>query len=325
MKERLSVGSKIRARASRGLISSSKLQTAVFASYFLFLYGLLLYRGFWVTPDQILILFSVILCFVMRGRANELLRDWIPFVFLILAYQALRGTALAFGFPIHETDIIELERWLFGTVPTVSLQRLLHEPGIWRWYDSVALFFYLSHFILPFSFALALRIYDRPAFIRFSTALVVLSFLGFFTYIVFPLVPPWMASQRGSLEPIERIMWPGFIKYFPASVLHFFNPNDVAAMPSLHAAWPTLVWLSAQRLWGRWGFPLVLWPIAVSFVLVYSGEHYVVDILAGVIYALAVDAFVARVMARREEALVGSKKTTGSSLGRLGPGGSQEA
>ncbi|MFQ5894169.1 MAG: phosphatase PAP2 family protein, partial [Nitrospinota bacterium] len=254
-------------------------QTAVFASYFLLIYGLLFYHRIYVAPDQLLVLLSVVLCFWLRRRAVGLVRDWLPFVFLILAYQALRGTALAFGFPIHETDIIALERWLFGTVPTVALQRLFHTPGVWRWYDSVALFFHLSHFFFPFSFAIALRIYDREAFVHFSTALVLLSFLGYFTYVVFPLVPPWMASQHGTLEPINRVLFPGILHLFPVTLVWFFNPNAMAAMPSLHAAWPTLVCLVAVRLWGRWALPVALWPIMVSLSLVYTGEHYVVDIL----------------------------------------------
>lgn len=289
-------------RTHRRHLPSEKVQTAVFAGFFIFLYGLLLYKGIFLTPDQILILFSVILCFYLRGSSTTLLRDWIPFVFLILAYQGLRGTALAFGFPIHETEVINLERWLFGTVPTVALQHFLHEPGVWRWYDGMALFFHLSHFALPFSFAIALRLYDRDAFVRFSTALIILSFLGFLTYIVYPLVPPWMASRNGTLEPIERVLWPAFLRYFPVTMLHFFNPNEMAAMPSLHAAWPTLVWLSTMRVFGRWGVPMVVWPLMVSFSLVYSGEHYVVDIVVGVLYAVAVDALVARFLARRRGA-----------------------
>jgi membrane-associated phospholipid phosphatase len=67
--------------------------------------------------------------------------------------------------------------------------------------------------------------------------------------------------------------------------------NDVAAMPSLHAAYSLLVvlflWdLAPARL--RWVRPaLALYPLAMAFALVYGAEHYVVDIVAGWAYAVA--------------------------------------
>ena len=32
----------------------------------------------------------------------------------------------------------------------------------------------------------------------------------------------------------------------------------------------------------------MLYPVAMGFTLVYCGEHYVLDLLAGVVYALVV-------------------------------------
>jgi membrane-associated phospholipid phosphatase len=60
-------------------------------------------------------------------------------------------------------------------------------------------------------------------------------------------------------------------------------------MPSLHAGISFLVALYAiQRLRSRWRWALVAYPLTMSFALVYDGEHYVIDILAGVALALAV-------------------------------------
>src|SRR3954469_25336465 len=58
--------------------------------------------------------------------------------------------------------------------------------------------------------------------------------------------------------------------------------NTVAAMPSLHAAYPFMLllffWSSAGRV-VRVG--LSLYTIAMAFTLVYGGEHFIADILAG--------------------------------------------
>jgi membrane-associated phospholipid phosphatase len=62
--------------------------------------------------------------------------------------------------------------------------------------------------------------------------------------------------------------------------------NNVAAMPSLHAGYALLVTLYLWRLVPRWARPvLALYPAAMAFALVYSGEHYVVDCIAGWVYA----------------------------------------
>src|SRR5207253_9148070 len=64
--------------------------------------------------------------------------------------------------------------------------------------------------------------------------------------------------------------------------------NNVAAVPSLHAAFSLLI---AMTLWPRtrkWLRPIVaLYPLAMAFSLIYAGEHYFSDIVLGWIYAVA--------------------------------------
>ena len=75
--------------------------------------------------------------------------------------------------------------------------------------------------------------------------------------------------------------------------------NPVAALPSLHAAWPLLVllvlWPTMRR--GRW--VLVAYNLVMCAVLVYGAEHYVSDILLGWIYAVAGFLVWQRIWARR--------------------------
>jgi membrane-associated phospholipid phosphatase len=63
--------------------------------------------------------------------------------------------------------------------------------------------------------------------------------------------------------------------------------NPVAAVPSLHAAYTLLITLFLWRS-ARWARPLLAaYPVAMAFALVYTAEHYVVDILLGWAYAVA--------------------------------------
>ena len=71
--------------------------------------------------------------------------------------------------------------------------------------------------------------------------------------------------------------------------------NPVAAMPSLHTAFATIIALFAiRRLHGRLRWIVLIYPVLMGLSLVYMAEHYVVDLLAGVVYAVAVDFGVGR-------------------------------
>src|SRR5262249_10138101 len=63
--------------------------------------------------------------------------------------------------------------------------------------------------------------------------------------------------------------------------------NDIAAIPSLHAAYPLMI---AIVFWKHRGWAvraaMVLYVIVMALVLVYTAEHYVVDILLGWLYAV---------------------------------------
>ena len=78
--------------------------------------------------------------------------------------------------------------------------------------------------------------------------------------------------------------------------------NAYAAVPSLHAGYSFLLALFVFRLVGRgrgpWRWLLFAYPAAMAFTLVYGGEHFVVDILAGWAYALAAFVLCDRIGAR---------------------------
>ena len=63
-------------------------------------------------------------------------------------------------------------------------------------------------------------------------------------------------------------------------------------MPSLHAALPMLLALVLVRVWGRWMMPTLLYPLTMSINLVYLGEHWVIDVLAGIALALVAYALI---------------------------------
>jgi hypothetical protein len=103
-------------------------------------------------------------------------------------------------------------------------------------------------------------------------------------------------SQPGAHQFVERISTRGWGTMHLQSADALVNSgqasvNLVAAIPSLHAALTAMISIFLWRRVRRgWRPLLVAYPLAMAFVLVYSAEHFVVDILLGWALAAAVSA-----------------------------------
>jgi membrane-associated phospholipid phosphatase len=226
---------------------------------------------------------------------SRVVRDWLPLVGIMLSYDLLRGVADGLAFHTRETPQIRLEAALFGKpVPTTWLQeRLWHGPNHLHWWDYATWALHLSHFFATFIAAAVIWVVAREHFSRYAAMVSLLALSGFVTYVLYPAAPPWMAAQHGNLGESNRMIAPIWHHIPITNAGAVFEhgqgyANDVAAMPSLHAAFALLLTLYLWRLVPRWVRPvLALYPLAMTFALVYSGEHYVVDCVAGWVYAAA--------------------------------------
>jgi hypothetical protein len=239
------------------------------------------------TPDKLLVFLTFL--FMALGQGWELFKRLAPFVVLLLVYESFRGIADALNNNVNFMWLINADLFLgFGKLPTALLQSWLWHGRI-QWYDFVLYLFYMLHFVLPFALALIIWKKRENEYWRYITAFLLVSFAGFLTFLLFPAAPPWMASDLGYIEPITRIssyVWHALgVNDFP-SLYNQISPNPVAAMPSLHAAYATLVAIFVIKLFKRRQKWLVLiYPIAIYFGTVYQGEHYIVDEFAGGLYA----------------------------------------
>jgi hypothetical protein len=240
----------------------------------------------------------------LGGWTRGLILDWLPFIGVLVAYDFLRGAADGL-FAAHTDPQLRADEIVFGgIVPTVWLQEHLFNSENLGIHDYATFLVYLTHFLVTPLCAAALWLRSRALFRRFAANVVALFFAGFLTYLLFPAVPPWLASQNGDLESTTRTVGVVFSATgLPAGDALFESgaryANDVAAMPSLHGAFPVLIalffWPMAHRRWIR--ALLLAYPPAMAFALVYSAEHYVSDILAGWVYAAVVFWAVSRALA----------------------------
>jgi membrane-associated phospholipid phosphatase len=183
-----------------------------------------------------------------------------------------------------------------GAIPTLILQHDFYHPGVVGLQDIVAMIFYFMHFVLPIVVGFIFWVNDRSHYQRYIAALLFMCFVSFVTYLFWPSAPPWY--QLHDVVKINdqtvKALW-GFTLVTP--LYHSFNPNQFAAFPSLHAAFPALAMVYAWSRFRALALGLLLWTAAVTVSIVYLGEHYVVDALAGFVY-VAVAALVVNNVAR---------------------------
>lgn len=222
--------------------------------------------------------------------------DWTPILAVLILYDYTRGIADTLGMPLRVIEIVDMERALFGgALPTAWLQERIYEPGATYWYDTVAAVTYFSHFIFAWVIAAVFYVASRQLWARYIRRFLLVWYIGLLGYILVPAAPPWWAAWQGyTPESMERITGNGWWHLgldFAGRWLEVAQggANDVAAMPSLHGAFSMLVavtlWplVSKWRLWARIPAQVLLaaYPLLMCYSLVYTAEHYVVDILAG--------------------------------------------
>lgn len=267
----------------------SRAMTAILLVYLGIILAFMLVRQVKPTPDLFVVFGSIVA--VMLGRTRAFLRDWIPLVVIFLGWEAMRGIADDFGADVHSDSIIALERLVsFGIVPTEELQRLLYTPGRPTPLDLAMSLVYLGHFLLPLLIGFFLWMKSGPAYYRYILALVILSFAGFATALFLPVAPPRFAGDYGVETLIVRDVLQETLhtlQFAPVTTWVYGNAigNPVAAMPSLHAAYPFLGYLILRNRWPRLALGMLAYAGVVWFAIVYLGHHYVVDVVAGVAYA----------------------------------------
>jgi hypothetical protein len=277
----------VQAGAQDGVWTRRRVATLVLG-YLAGLGGMILVKGVFLSADRYFLILLVPALALRTARGY--VRDFLPFIALVLLYEEARGLAHSLHpHPFYE-PMLTIDRWLgFGEVPTNRLQGWLWH-GHLEWYDHALSLLDRLHFIVPPTLLLLIWLERRDVFYRCAATLVTVSFAGAATFAVFPAAPPWLASKHHLIPHVYRI---GYIEGGDSPVStskswiesHLLG-NPVAAVPSLHAAYATLVLLFAYAWRGRIaGLIAAPYTLGMWFTVVYLGDHYVADIIVGSAYA----------------------------------------
>jgi hypothetical protein len=228
-----------------------------------------------------------------------MLLEWLPFFGLLVMYDYLRGAVSITPLQAHVLPQIDFDKTLFGgTVPSVWLQQHLWNPGHLHWYDYGVWGVYMTHFFVVWIVAAVLWRVSRARFRRYALVTITLTIAAFLTYWLYPAQPPWLAGTDGLLPAMDRIVplvWGELgVHTMKSAYENGSLVNTVAAMPSLHAAYPFMLMLFFWPAGKLARIVLGSYTLAMAFTLVYGGEHFVLDILVGWAMAGAAYALVAR-------------------------------
>lgn len=217
-----------------------------------------------------------------------------PWLIFACSYDAMRLYPNYEVNPIDVRGLYETEKSLFGVVE----EGVRMIPGEYfalhhcAAADILAGLFYLCWVPLPIAFGLYLYIKgDKQTYLHFSLAFLLINLLGFCGYYIHPAAPPWYAMNYG-FEAITGT--PGnvaglgrFDAFTGIPVFHTLygkNANVFAAVPSLHAAYMLVTTIyairSRQRLATILAFAFVC--LGIWWTAVYSGHHYIIDVLLGI-------------------------------------------
>ena len=232
-------------------------------------------------------------------RVGRLLADWLPLAAVLMAYDVSRGLADGLGATVHVTEPAAADRWMTGgELPTVVLQQHWHAD----WWMALAALVYGSHFIATPLVLGVLWLRDRARWARTARLVIGLSAAGLVTYVLYPAAPPWLAAREGVIEPVRRLSGAGWeVLGLPRAGTLLADSqqqvNQVAAVPSLHTGFAVLLCLAlfpvARRAWQR--AALAAYPPLMALVLVWAGEHYVIDTVLGAVYAVGIVLLMRRV------------------------------
>jgi membrane-associated phospholipid phosphatase len=211
----------------------------------------------------------------------DLLRQLLIWFGFVLAYQVARGVAdrddrAAFD---NARGIVDLERRATG----------LWELSLQSWAESsysVAVSmqwtYWLSQFAVVGVALLWVYLRRNESFIRFRNVLILTNVIGLIGYVLLPTAPPRMLPEFGFSDTLASLGAPNHGSSFIQ-----LAANPYAAMPSLHSADALIVGIALAffvKSWIMKGIWLA-WPVWVWISVMATGNHFWLDIAAGILVA----------------------------------------
>lgn len=206
---------------------------------------------------------------------------WVGFN-LVRAFADDAGIALG-----SATLVADVEGAVAGTLPPVAMQNAFFDAGRIGAHDVALSLVHGSFFVVPFAMAGVIWWRRREMMGQYTSATAITFALGLVGFLLLPTAPPWMVAPGEITRVTHHLLASGTDLGFSDGDGGFaFEPNHMAAMPSVHVAATVLVFLAARGFGRVAGWLGGAYAVAMSVAVVYLGEHYVLDAVGGWAIAL---------------------------------------
>jgi hypothetical protein len=219
--------------------------------------------------------------FVNKVGVVELLIVGVAFVF----YYLVRGMVVerTFEATSRAIRIVELEKSLGLWVWETKLQAwVMSSDVLVHLFNNIYVY---AHFPLIVIIGLWLFFFHRRRYVLLRNAFLISGGIGLIIFNLLPTAPPRLLPWPLSDQVVDTMFAFSRVNYDmqPAAFV-----NHYAAMPSLHFGWNLLlgigiIWTVRHFVGLVFG---VTMPAAMFLAVVVTGNHFILDVLAGTVVAL---------------------------------------
>lgn len=213
-------------------------------------------------------------------RVGSIWRQTAVIIAGFVGYMAVRGFAngaerKAFD---HADDLLHFERAIGLDFEADAQAFALARPAFIEFFNWIYAWTYWPYIIGAFVITWFWR---RDSFRLYRNAMMASGAIGLVIFTLFPVAPPRLLD--GFVDTVSSSSRSNFIAH-PSFLI-----NEFAALPSFHLGWVTLasvvLALATSQIWLRW--LLAVPPVLMAISVVVTGNHYVVDIAAGIVISLS--------------------------------------
>ena len=210
----------------------------------------------WIAGQVLLVVGGIVAYFLVRGQT-----------------EASAGLARA-----HATHLLDVERALHVDVEPSFQKAVEHSEAV----ETLANWIYIwGHWPVLIATMVWLVWRHRPQFLVLRDAMLVSGGLGMIVFVSYPVAPP-------------RLMGPGYVDTVTESstAYRYLQPpafvDQYAAMPSLHVGWDLLAGMAIFSATTSLALRAVacLMPALMAWAVIATGNHYALDVVAGVTLVL---------------------------------------
>jgi hypothetical protein len=178
----------------------------------------------------------------------------------------------------NAASLLDVERWLGIAWEGAIQSAVVGSQTLLRVANTIYIY---GHWPLMIVCGVLLYRYRREQYYTLRNICLITGLLGLVVFAVFPVAPPRL-TDLPLMDTVTRGS-PGYRQLLPPDLV-----NQYAAMPSFHAGWNLAVGIAVFRASRHWALRLfaVAMPMAMAFAVIATANHFVIDVVVGVLLVL---------------------------------------